>query len=198
MPKLILFNKPYFVLSKFTDAQGRKTLADFVKISDVYPCGRLDYDSEGLILLTDSGWLQNLISSPKHKFPKTYLVQVEGEISDDAIRKLKTGVLLRDAKTLPAEAKKISVPTLWERTPPIRFRQNISDSWLEITIYEGRNRQVRRMTAAVGFPTLRLVRKSIGNLSIDGIKSGEYKEISCPKNIKEAREIIKKSSKIRM
>jgi len=184
MPRLILFNKPYLVLSKFTDEQGRKTLADFVKNPDVYPCGRLDYDSEGLILLTDAGWLQNLISSPKHKFPKTYLVQVEGEISDEAIEKLSKGVLLRDGKTLPAEAKKISAPSLWQRTPPIRFRKNIPDSWLEITICEGKNRQVRRMTAAVGFPTLRLVRKSIGNLSIEGIKNGEYKEISCPTNIK--------------
>ena len=190
MPKLILFNKPYFVLSKFRDEEGRKTLADFVKIPDVYPCGRLDYDSEGLILLTDSGWLQNLISSPKHKLPKTYWVQVEGDVSNEAIEKLIKGVLLRDGKTLPAEAKKISAPTLWQRTPPIRFRKNIPDSWLEITICEGKNRQVRRMTAAVGFPTLRLVRKSVGNLSIDGIESGEYKEISCPANIKEAREIF--------
>jgi 23S rRNA pseudouridine2457 synthase len=178
MPKLILFNKPYLVLSKFTDEQGRKTLADFVKIPNIYPCGRLDYDSEGLIVLTDSGWLQNFISSPKHKLPKTYLVQVEGEISDEAIRNLSRGVLLKDGKTLPAEAKKIEAPNnLWEREPPIRFRKNIPDSWLEITIREGKNRQVRRMTAAVGFPTLRLIRKSVGNFSIDGIKNGEYKEI---------------------
>jgi 23S rRNA pseudouridine2457 synthase len=187
MPKLILFNKPYLVLSKFTDNQGRKTLANFVKIPNVYPCGRLDYDSEGLILLTDSGWLQNFISSPKHKLPKTYLVQVEGEISDEAIKKLSEGVLLRDGKTLPAEAKKRAAPDLWERTPPIRFRKNIPDSWLEITIYEGRNRQVRRMTAAVGFPTLRLVRKSVGTLSVIGIENGGYKEILCSTNMTAAK-----------
>ncbi|MDR0303470.1 MAG: pseudouridine synthase [Chitinispirillales bacterium] len=190
MPKLILFNKPYFVLSKFRDEQKRKTLADFLKIPHVYPCGRLDYDSEGLILLTDLGWLQNLISSPKHKLPKTYLVQVEGEISNEAIEKLSKGALLRDGKTLPAKAKKIPVPSLWERTPPIRFRKNIPDSWIEITICEGKNRQVRRMTAAVGFATLRLVRKSIGSLSIDGIKNGEYKEIVCPTNMREARTLL--------
>ncbi|MCL1947267.1 MAG: pseudouridine synthase [Chitinivibrionia bacterium] len=178
MPKLILFNKPYLVLSKFTDEQGRKTLADFIKIPNIYPCGRLDYDSEGLIVLTDSGRLQNFISSPKHKLPKTYLVQVEGEISDEAIKNLSNGVLLKDGKTLPSLAKKIDAPNnLWQRVPPIRFRKNIPDSWLEITIREGKNRQIRRMTAAVGFATLRLIRKSVGNFSIDGIKNGEYKEI---------------------
>jgi len=175
MPKLILFNKPYLVLSKFTDGEGRKTLADFIKIPDVYPCGRLDYDSEGLLLLTDSGRLQNYISSPKHKLSKTYIVQVEGEITSDAIEKLKRGVPLKDGITLPAEARKIDEPqNLWERNPPIRFRKNIPDTWLELTIREGRNRQVRRMTAAVGFPTLRLIRKSIGDWSVDGLGVGEY------------------------
>jgi len=190
MPKLILLNKPFNVLSKFTDEQSRTTLADFVKIPNIYPCGRLDYDSEGLILLTDLGWLQNLISSPKHKLSKTYWAQVEGEITDEAIQKLSRGILLNDGMTKPAKAKIIAEPTLWERNPPIRERKNIPTSWLELVIIEGRNRQVRRMTAAVGFPTLRLIRKSIGNFSIDGIKNGEYKEIACPKNKKEAEKIF--------
>jgi 23S rRNA pseudouridine2457 synthase len=170
------------VLSKFTDEQGRKTLADFVKIPAVYPCGRLDYDSEGLILLTDLGWLQNLISSPKHKLPKTYWAQVEGEITDLAIQKLSRGVQLKDGITLPAIARIIAEPTLWERNPPIRERKNIPTSWIELTIYEGRNRQVRRMTAAVGFPTLRLIRKSIGEWNIDGLRVGEWREVFLSKN----------------
>lgn len=186
MPKLILLNKPFNVLSKFTDEQGRATLADFVKISAVYPCGRLDYDSEGLILLTDLGWLQHLISSPKHKMPKTYWAQVEGEITEEAIKKLSRGVMLKDGMTKPAKARIIEEPQiLWERCPPIRERKNIPTSWLELTIFEGRNRQVRRMTAAVGFPTLRLIRKSIGNYSIDGLKNGEWREVACPKNEKD-------------
>jgi 23S rRNA pseudouridine2457 synthase len=179
MPKLILLNKPYLVLSKFTDSEGRKTLADFVKIPDVYPCGRLDYDSEGLILLTNSGKLQNYISSPKHKLPKTYWAQVEGEITDEAIEKLKRGVRLKDGITLPAEARRIDEPpNLWKRNPPIRFRKNIPDTWLELTIREGRNRQVRRMTAAVGFGTLRLIRKSIGEWSIDGLDVGNWHSLN--------------------
>ena len=190
MPKLILLNKPFNVLSKFTTDDERKTLADFVKIPNVYPCGRLDYDSEGLIILTDLGWLQNLISSPKCKIPKTYWAQVEGEITDEAIQKLSRGVLLKDGLTLPAKAKIIAEPNSWERNPPIRERKNIPTSWLELTICEGRNRQVRRMTAAVGFPTLRLIRKSIGKFSIDGLKNGEYKEVACPKNKKEAEKIF--------
>jgi len=178
MSKLILLNKPYMVLSKFTDNEGRKTLADFVKIPDVYPCGRLDYDSEGLILLTDCGKLQNYISSPKFKQPKTYWAQVEGETTDEAIKKLSKGVLLKDGMTLPAIARKIEEPpNLWERNPPIRFRKNIPDTWLELTIREGRNRQVRRMTAAVGFGTLRLIRKSIGDWNIDGLGVGEWREV---------------------
>lgn len=191
MSKLILFNKPFNVLSKFTDEQGRTTLADFVKIPKVYPCGRLDYDSEGLILLTDLGWLQNLISSPKYKMPKTYWAQVEGEINDEALVKLSRGIQLKDGLTLPAKVRKIDEPrNLWKRNPPIRERKNIPTSWLELTICEGKNRQVRRMTAAVGFPTLRLIRKSVGNFSIDDIKNGEWREIVCPRNISEAKKMF--------
>lgn len=173
---IILFNKPFDVLCQFTDEQGRKTLADYIKQKDVYAAGRLDRDSEGLLLLTNDGKLQHKITEPKNKMPKTYWSQVEGEITGDAIRQLQKGVTLKDGLTKPANAKIIAQPeSLWPRDPPIRERKNIPTSWIELTITEGRNRQVRRMTAATGFPTLRLIRYSIGEWSIDNINNGDYK-----------------------
>jgi 23S rRNA pseudouridine2457 synthase len=175
MARLILFNKPFDVLSQFTDSSERATLAHYVKLSGVYPAGRLDRDSEGLLLLTDSGTLQHRISDPRHKLAKTYLVQVEGVISEEALEQLRRGVMLNDGPTRPALARAISSPALWERDPPIRVRKSVPDSWLELTISEGRNRQVRRMTAAVGFPTLRLVRWRIGDWGVAGLAPGEYR-----------------------
>ena len=172
---IILFNKPFDVLCQFTDEQGRKTLADFIRKKNVYAAGRLDRDSEGLVVLTDDGKLQHKITDPKNKMQKTYWVQVEGDINDDAIRQLKKGIILKDGLTKPARAKIISEPEkLWPRNPPIRERKNIPTSWIELSITEGRNRQVRRMTAATGFPTLRLIRYSIGNWTIDNIGNGNH------------------------
>ena len=174
---LVLFNKPFNVLCQFTDNEGRKTLSDFITIKNVYPAGRLDFDSEGLLLLTDNGKLQNKISDPKHKLLKTYWVQVEGIPTSDAIKKLSSGVLLKDGLTKPAKVKLIDKPKVWERIPPIRERKNIPTSWIEIIISEGKNRQVRRMTAAVGYPTLRLIRYSVGEWNINNLKPGEFKII---------------------
>ena len=172
---IILFNKPFDVLCQFTDEQGRKTLADFIKQKNVYAAGRLDRDSEGLVVLTDDGKLQNKITDPKNKMTKTYWVQVEGEITKDATDQLKKGVELKDGLTRPAKAKIIIEPkNIWPRNPPIRERKNIPTSWIELTISEGRNRQVRRMTAATGFPTLRLIRYSIGQWNINNINNGEH------------------------
>ena len=176
--KLLLFNKPYHVLSQFTDEAGRKTLADFINIKAVYPAGRLDYDSEGLLLLTDDGRLQSLISHPNHKLSKTYWAQVEGTVDDAQCQSLIEGVELKDGPASAISCKPIDPPTLWDRVPPIRQRKTVSDSWLEITIAEGRNRQVRRMTAAVGLPTLRLVRSRIGKLSLNSLSLGEIKQIT--------------------
>lgn len=175
MASLILFNKPFGVLSQFTDDQARPTLAHYIKLPHVYPAGRLDHDSEGLLLLTDDGQLQHQIAHPAHKLAKTYWVQVEGAPNSYALTKLRQGVELKDGITLPAEARLIATPSLWERNPPIRQRQNIPTQWLEIIISEGKNRQIRRMTAAVGHPTLRLVRVRIGNWDLEGIAQGEYK-----------------------
>ncbi|WP_043316238.1 pseudouridine synthase [Microbulbifer sp. HZ11] len=175
MSKLILLNKPYGVLCQFTDPQGRPTLADFVSEPGVYAAGRLDFDSEGLLLLTADGQLQHRIAHPSNKLPKTYWAQVEGEITDDALLRLCHGVSLKDGDTAPAQARRIPAPDLWQRHPPIRERKSIPTSWVELTISEGRNRQVRRMTAAVGFPTLRLVRCSIGSWHLDGLAPGEYR-----------------------
>ena len=175
---IVLFNKPFDVLCQFTDEQGRTTLADFIKQKGVYAAGRLDRDSEGLVLLTDDGKLQHKITDPKNKMQKTYWAQVEGEITDEAISRLKTGVKLKDGLTRPAKARKIAEPAgLWPRVPPIRQRKHIPTSWIELTITEGRNRQVRRMTAATGFPTLRLIRYRIGNWTIDNINNGDYRII---------------------
>jgi 23S rRNA pseudouridine2457 synthase len=173
---LIAFNKPFNVLSQFTDLAGRRTLADYVKVKDVYPAGRLDYDSEGLLLLTDDGALQKRVADPRHKTKKTYLAQVERIPDEKALSRLRRGVKLKDGITAPAGARVVAGPDwLWTREPPIRFRRNIPTAWLELTITEGRNRQVRRMTAAVGHPTLRLVRASIGEWSLDGLRPGEWK-----------------------
>ena len=173
--KIVLFNKPYDVLCQFTDEQNRSVLKDFIDIPGVYAAGRLDRDSEGLLILTNDGKLQSKLADPRHKTSKTYWVQVDGEISDDALLQLSRGVKLKDGLTRPAKAKRMQEPTVWPRNPPVRFRKNIPTSWLRLTITEGKNRQVRRMTAAVGFPTLRLIRYQIGDWTLDGLAPGEYR-----------------------
>lgn len=178
MPQLILFNKPFRVMSQFSPSGDKQTLADFIDQPNFYPAGRLDYDSEGLLLLTNDGELQNRIAHPQHKLHKTYWVQVEGAPSDEAIARLCNGVELNDGPTLPAQVRLLSEATLWPRNPPIRTRLAIPTHWLEITINEGRNRQVRRMTAAVGLPTLRLVRIAIGDWHIDQLRPGESRLIN--------------------
>lgn len=179
---LLLFNKPYGVLCQFSDSEKRRTLADFVNIKGVYPAGRLDKDSEGLVLLTNDGSLQHQISHPSHKLPKTYWVQVEGIPKDNDIKVLRDGIQLKDGKTAPAKARILQEPELWPRVPPIRHRANIPTTWLELTINEGRNRQVRRMTAAIGHPTLRLVRSRVGSWSLDNLAPGEWRETQIPEN----------------
>lgn len=181
MARVILFNKPFDVLSQFTDrgteGSARRTLSDFIDVPGVYAAGRLDRDSEGLLLLTDDGKLQHRIADPKNKMSKCYWAQVEGIPSDDAIEQLRSGVKLKDGMTRPAKAERMDEPAmLWDRNPPIRYRKNVADSWIKLTLTEGRNRQVRRMTAAVGHPTLRLIRYRIGTWTIDGINNGEWIE----------------------
>ena len=175
---LIALNKPYGVLCQFTDADGRRTLADFVRQKDVYAAGRLDQDSEGLLLLTDDGRLAHRLTDPRHKQAKTYLAQVDGEIDEDALQALRRGVMLNDGPTLSTTAELSVEPDwLWPRDPPVRFRKSIPTSWLSLTLREGRNRQVRRMTAAVGFPTLRLIRVRMGEHALDGLATGETRTL---------------------
>ncbi len=175
---LILFNKPWGVLSQFTDeGSGHPTLAGFIDVPGVYPAGRLDRDSEGLLLLTDDGRLQARIADPKHKVAKTYWVQVEGEPDEAALAALRTGVRLKDGLTRPALAERIDPPAIWPRDPPVRFRKSVPDCWLAVTITEGRNRQVRRMTAAVGHPTLRLVRWRVGDWTLDDVAPGTWRSV---------------------
>ncbi|SCZ59196.1 pseudouridine synthase [Thiohalomonas denitrificans] len=177
MTKLILFNKPYGVLTQFRDREGRATLADYISIKGVYPAGRLDRDSEGLLLLTDSGSLQHRIADPRHKLSKTYWVQVEKEPGKEVLQQLATGVELKDGRTRPAKVERMAEPELWPRDPPVRERKSIPTAWLQLTLTEGRNRQVRRMTAAVGHPTLRLVRVAIGPFGLEGLAPGEWREV---------------------
>ncbi|MEP6197332.1 MAG: pseudouridine synthase [Erythrobacter sp.] len=179
MSRLILLNKPFGVLSQFSGGKdgADDTLAHLVDVPAVYPAGRLDKDSEGLLLLTDDGRLQARIAEPRYKTAKTYLAQVEGVPDAPALDNLRRGVALKDGQTRPAEVKAIDTPVLWDRDPPIRFRKSVADSWLSLCISEGKNRQVRRMTAAVGYPTLRLVRWSVGDWTVEGLAPGEWREI---------------------
>ncbi len=184
--RLILFNKPYNTLCQFTGEPQDTTLADFIEIKSVYPAGRLDKDSEGLLLLTNSGSLQNKIAHPKFKMAKTYWVQVEGDITKEAINELQAGVMLKDGLTKPAQARRLDLAlettSIWPRNPPIRQRKNIPTSWLALTIKEGKNRQVRRMTASVGYPTLRLIRVAIGPWKLDQLQPGDFTEIKNDEN----------------
>ncbi|MFN2360679.1 MAG: pseudouridine synthase [Marinobacter sp.] len=203
MATLILFNKPFRVMCQFTDESGdtngnrRATLADWIKTPDVYPAGRLDFDSEGLLLLTGDGPLQHRIASPRQKMPKTYWVQVEGEITPEALKRLSDGVELKDGKTRPAEVAPMDSPELWTRNPPVRYRESVPTSWIRMTITEGKNRQVRRMTAAVGFPTLRLVRYGIGEWTLDGLAPGEFRQLNVHAPAPPSRHRKKKPSAFR-
>jgi 23S rRNA pseudouridine2457 synthase len=174
---LILLNKPYDVLCQFTDGEGRRTLADVVPVKGVYPAGRLDRDSEGLVVLTDDGALQARIADPRHKLEKVYLAQVEGVVMEEALARLRRGVELKDGPTLPASARAVATPAwLWPRVPPIRVRQTVPDGWIELSLREGRNRQVRRMCAAVGLPCLRLIRWRVGDWTLEGLAPGEWRQ----------------------
>ena len=183
MSQLLLFNKPYGVLSQFSRSDTTSpVLADYIELPGIYPAGRLDKDSEGLLLLTDDGKVQHCISHPRHKLVKTYWVQVEGIPSQTAIDQLIHGVVLKDGLTAPAVARVMAEPAVWPRDPPIRFRAAIPSSWLELKITEGRNRQVRRMTAAVGFPTLRLIRYAVGNWTLEGLAPGQWRQLEINRN----------------
>lgn len=178
MARLILLNKPYDVLCQFTDGEGRPVLADFVREKGVYPAGRLDRDSEGLVVLTDDGKLQARISDPRHKLEKVYLAQVEGVITEAALERLRRGVDLKDGPTLPAGARRVDTPEwLWPRVPPVRMRKTVPDGWIELTLREGRNRQVRRMCAAIGLPCLRLIRWRVGDWTLEGLAPGEMRRV---------------------
>lgn len=180
MSRLLLFNKPYGVLSQFSAGDGRLSLADYIHVPDVYPAGRLDHDSEGLLLLTDVGPLQARIADPRYKLAKTYWAQVEGIPDDHALDRLARGVTLRDGPTRPAVVARLAEPNLWPRVPPIRQRRAIPTAWLALTLTEGRNRQVRRMTAAVGYPTLRLIRVAVGPFTLDDLTPGKWREMPVP------------------
>lgn len=183
---LIIFNKPFGVLPQFGDrgtVSPRPTLSAFIDLPGVYPAGRLDRDSEGLMVLTDDGRLQSVIADPRHKLPKSYLVQVEGVPDDDALDRLRKGLMLKDGQTLPARVRRIDAPALWPRDPPVRFRKSVPDRWLELIIQEGRNRQVRRMTAAIGHPTLRLVRWGVGPWTLVGLHPGVWRSADIPDDL---------------
>ncbi|SDX83750.1 23S rRNA pseudouridine2457 synthase [Nitrosomonas halophila] len=181
MGQLILFNKPFGVICQFSSDGDRQILKDFIPIAGVYPAGRLDTDSEGLLLLTDDGLLQHRIADPRHKLPKTYLVQVEGEPDEAALQKLRKGIDLGDFVTRPCQARQVAEPDgLWPRVPPVRFRRTVPTRWLEIVLKEGKNRQVRRMTAKAGFPTLRLIRTAIGPWSLQGLAPGQWRRVDVP------------------
>ncbi len=182
MRRLLLFNKPFRVMCQFTDTSGRPTLKDFIDVPEVYAAGRLDFESEGLLVLTNAGDLQQAIAHPRNKLPKTYWVQVEGIPDSNALERLARGVNLKDGRTRPAHARAIAPPPVWPRQPPIRTRQSIPTRWLELTISEGRNRQVRRMTAAVGHPTLRLIRQGIGPWTLGNLAVGEWQSVPCPRD----------------
>jgi 23S rRNA pseudouridine2457 synthase len=188
--QLILFNKPYLVLCQFTDPEGRPTLADYIPLPELYPAGRLDYDSEGLLVLTNAGWLQHMIAHPRYKLPKTYWVQVEGIPTATALTQLQRGVELRDGRTRPARVESIDEPATWPRVPPIRERNSIPTSWLAITIAEGRKRQIRHMTAAVGLPTLRLIRHAVGPWRLGSLRPGEWKQVACPRDRREYLRLV--------
>jgi 23S rRNA pseudouridine2457 synthase len=196
--RLLLFNKPFGVLCQFSSADGRATLADYVPVPAVYPAGRLDHDSEGLVLLTDHGSVQARLSDPRHGLWKTYQAQVEGVPDEAALAALRDGVVLRDGRTRPARVRAIAEPAgLWPREPPIRFRKQVPDSWLELQLREGRNRQVRRMTAAVGYPTLRLLRVAVGPFTLDGLPPGAWREVDIPPELLSGREAPRSASRAR-
>ena len=193
---LILFNKPYGVISQFSEHEKHTPLSNYITEKEFYPAGRLDHDSEGLLILTDEGKIQHCLSHPKHKQPKVYWVQVDGDITDAALEELEKGVTLKDGLTKPAIARKIEEPKLWPRDPPVRYRAEIPTSWCELTITEGKNRQVRRMTAVVGFPTLRLIRISIGDFNLgisttDRLLPGEWRKIPTPQQLTQQADAIK-------
>ncbi len=190
--RILKFWKPYGVLTQFTDAQGRPTLADYITVSGVYAAGRLDLDSEGLLLLTDSARLKTRLTDPRFEHPRTYWVQVERIPDETALERLRTGVELNDGWTRPAQVQRIEPPDLPPRDPPVRFRKTVPDGWLALTLTEGRNRQVRRMTAAVGYPTLRLVRGAIGTITLDGLQPGEWRDLTSAE-----REQLRASTRLR-